>query len=110
VRLCEYDVPVDDLAAEVEARLNRDRPLQEGDQWKATRFEPGWWSAVPVGDSPYAGGHYLVRHDGAEVAISSNPAIHGSDETRAVIREMGATASPEEITDEIRRRTELGSA
>ena len=74
------------LVNEAEERFNRERPLQEGDRWRARPFETGWVAVVPVGSSPYAGGWYLLRHDGAVVSISSNPTIHGDEETRAVIR------------------------
>jgi hypothetical protein len=93
------------LVAEAAERFNRERPLQEGDRWQARPFETGWVEVLPVGHSPYAGGWNLTRQDGAVVSISSNPAIHGTEEIRAVIREIGATATPEEIAGEIRKRT-----
>jgi len=109
--LPSYDAEVEAaLVAEAEERFNRERPLQKGDNWRARPFEAGWVEVVPVGSSPYAGGWYLMREDGAVVSISSNPAIHGDAETREVIREMGATATQDEISDEIRRRTASRSA
>jgi hypothetical protein len=72
-RIPHYDVGADaDLAADAEERFNRERPLQEGDHWQARPFETGWVKVVPVGASPYAGGWYLMRHDGAVVSVSSN--------------------------------------
>jgi hypothetical protein len=93
----------------VEERFARERPLRAGGRWKADPFEPGWVAVIPTGPSPYAGGYSLVRErDGAVAGISSNLLIHGEDETRAVIHEIGATASADEIEAEIRRRTEAG--
>jgi hypothetical protein len=93
----------------VEERFAREHPLRDGDTWKARSFEPGWVEVIPFGRSPYAGGYFLVREaDSAVVRISSNLQVHGADETRAVIREIGATASGDTIRSEIQRRTGAG--
>ena len=109
--LPKYAAVVDEsFCRAIEERLAHERPLREGDRWRATPFESTWAQVVPVGRSLYAGGYLLAREDGVIASISSNLAIHGVAETKAVIREIGATATAEEIQNEIQRRTEAAWA
>jgi hypothetical protein len=71
--------------------------------FRRLEWAPDWFAVVPP--VLMAGACTYIRNDGMVVTVSSNDLGARPKDIRAVIEEIGATASAEQIEEEIHRRT-----
>lgn len=91
-------------------QLSAAQPLPDGDSWVVSAYEnaPGWFVACPhdAMGLPYVGAITLHGPDRRVLELSSNPGVHGFDETAAVIGELAdSDLADADLVAEIHART-----
>ena len=85
---------------------------RDGWTWHAEPVHgaPRWYAVWQTGPDPLdflVGGSTYLGPAGLVVTLSSNPAIHGFDQTAQVLNELGLTGlTGDELATEIARRTD----